>query len=224
MRTFPHAGDEDPYLGGRLLFAGELNDAARPLAIAGNVAGAATLIATADAAAQRGALRDGVVDFLVTSLDETLRILKNEIRKGQTVAVCVQTSAEAVSAEMAARGVLPDLLGPGVSGDAFGPHPRRVDVRDEVFTGDALLRWVVESDAAVWMPKLDALAESALAPAERAACRWLRLAPRYCGRSTRGVRVLRCNKESADAFAVLVADAQHEGVLADSIRLEVLAN
>ena len=56
---------------------------------AANIAGAASLSATADVATQKQAIRDGVVDFLVTSLDEAARILKNEIRKRQPVAVCV---------------------------------------------------------------------------------------------------------------------------------------
>ena len=61
----------------------------RALVVAANIAGAATLAATADRAAQKQALRDGVADFLVTSLDEALRILKNQLRKRETVAVCV---------------------------------------------------------------------------------------------------------------------------------------
>ena len=52
-------------------------------------AGAATLTASASAEAGKQAMREGVVDFLVTTLDEALRILKNEVRKHETVAVCV---------------------------------------------------------------------------------------------------------------------------------------
>ena len=86
--------------------------------IAGNVAGCATLAATAEPAAQKQAIRDGVVDFLVTSLDEALRILKNEIRKRATVAVCVGAPST-VEREMIERGVLPDLVFAGV-----GAHRR----------------------------------------------------------------------------------------------------
>ena len=75
--------------------------------VAGNIAGAASLAATADPVAQKQAIREGVVNFLVTSLDEALRILKNEIRKRETVAVCVAASPQAVAAEMLERGVLP---------------------------------------------------------------------------------------------------------------------
>ena len=61
----------------------------RALLLAGNIAGAASLAVTADAAAQKQSIRDGVADFLVNSLDEALRILKNEVRKREPVAVCV---------------------------------------------------------------------------------------------------------------------------------------
>ena len=80
------------------------------MVVAANIAGAATLVATADRAAQRQAIRDGVADFLVNSLDEALRILKNQLRKRETVAVCVGLAPEAVEREMKERGVAPDLL------------------------------------------------------------------------------------------------------------------
>ena len=109
------AGSELPIresgLGGSLLYAGEIDDAGRALVVAANIAGAATLVATADRAAQKQAIRDGVVDFLVTSLDEALRILKNQLRKRETVSVCVAHGRQpAMESEMNERGVEPDLL------------------------------------------------------------------------------------------------------------------
>ena len=104
------AAPRDESLGGKLLFAGELNRQGRALLVAGNIAGAASLAATADASAQKQAIRDGAADFLVTNLDEALRILKNEIRKRQPVSVAVSIAPEAIVREMLDRGVLPDLL------------------------------------------------------------------------------------------------------------------
>ena len=54
----------------------------------------------------------GVIDFLVNSLDEALRILKNEIRKREPVSVAVSIAPQAIAQEMLDRGVLPDLLPP----------------------------------------------------------------------------------------------------------------
>ena len=95
----------EPGLGGRLLWAGELDGSGRAIVVAGNISGVATLAATADSNAQKQAIRDGIVDFLVTSLDEALRILKNEIRKRQTVAVCVGSAPDLIQREMLERGV-----------------------------------------------------------------------------------------------------------------------
>ena len=102
--------DRETGLGGKLFYAGELDGEGRALVVAANIAGAASLVATADRAAQKQAIRDGVADFLVNSLDEALRILKNQLRKRETVAVCLGLAPEAVEREMQERGVLPDLL------------------------------------------------------------------------------------------------------------------
>ena len=188
-------------LGGLLLYAGELKDSTRALVAAANVAGAATLCATGDAAVQRMANREGIVDFVVTSLDEALRILKNEIRKRETAAVCVGVAPNVLEAEMGERGVQPDL----VSADLLwsDAHARRVEPVDA--GGDeALLLWQVADTPARWMPRLDALAMETLGPDDESARRWLRLHSRYCGRIARGIHLLRCSTEAARKFVARV--------------------
>ncbi|MGP8226349.1 MAG: hypothetical protein ACLQGT_09370, partial [Terracidiphilus sp.] len=133
-------GDTEPSLGGKLLYAGELDEEARALLVAANIAGAASLSASSDAAARKQFMRDGVVDFLVTSLDEALRILKNEIRKHEPVSVCVALEPETVEKEMLERGVAPDLVRP--------------DAADSL-EGQTLLCWRVASSPSIWLPKLD---------------------------------------------------------------------
>src|SRR5579864_9118351 len=109
-RLTPAEGSDEPDLGGRLLYAGELDEDGRALIVAANIAGAASLCATANEHQQKQAVRDGIVDFLVTSLDEALRILKNEIRKHAPVAVCIAAAPAEIEGLMAERGVQPDLL------------------------------------------------------------------------------------------------------------------
>ena len=109
-RSSPRTLDPETGLGGKLFYAGELDEEGRALVVAANIAGAATLAATADRAAQKQALRDGVADFVVNNLDEALRILKNQLRKRETVAVCVALPPSNVESEMNERGVSPDLL------------------------------------------------------------------------------------------------------------------
>jgi len=80
--------DQEVGLGGMLLFGGDIGTAesqghGRDLLFAANIAGVASLAASDDPATQRQAIREGVVDFCVNSLEEALRILKNEVRKRQ---------------------------------------------------------------------------------------------------------------------------------------------
>jgi hypothetical protein len=180
--------DGEAGLGGKLLYAGELGGEGRKLLYAANVAGAASLAASADQAVQRQAIRDGVVDFLVTSLEEALRILKNEIRKRQTVSVGVGIAPQALVEQMLDRGVLPNLLLSGVGTDAKREEFVRqgtlplVPGEGEKTGPDAYVRWSVDRDFARWLPRLDAVVEESLPSDDWVRQRWLRLAPRYLGR------------------------------------------
>jgi urocanate hydratase len=229
MRTAEPGADLEPSLGGKLLYAGELDGNARALLVAGNIAGAASLAATADSAVQKQAIRDSVADFAVNSLDETLRILKNEIRKREPVAVCIVASPLDVERGMIERGVLPDLL-PTITlsraqdFDASWDDvaqigiPRKQDER-------TLITWRVGSAPAQWLPKLEAIAMDLLQDAEEqdaaAARRWLRLAPRYLGRLSQGVRVLRCYRGTAMKFVSRVQSAVDRGEIGVPVEIRV---
>lgn len=191
-------------LDGRLFYAGELTPASSRMVRAANVAGTASLCATADTAMQRAAIREGIADFLVTSLDEALRILKNEIRKKQTVAVCVGAEPDAVVAEMKERGVLPDLLPPLLESAA--------NVQLAQFA--AFLAQGAKSIEAAALPEdqvfvaieqppadFEAQALELIPESELAARRWLRLSPRYLGPRARRVRSLACEKRIAAKLA-----------------------
>ncbi len=207
----------DPGLGGSLLYAGTLDAEGRALAAGANIAGAASLAVIPGAAAQKRAVREGVVDFLVTGLDEALRILKNQLRKREPVAVCVAASPEAVEDEMFARGVVPDLLGPGVSDAAASRWPASRVAPAALQEGQVLVAWSVAAAPAVWLPRMDALAAECL-PADAAATRrWLRMAPRYTGRLAQGVRLLRCSEAAAQALL----DRASTGGLRSSVELEI---
>jgi urocanate hydratase len=197
--SFDIPGSE-PNLGGNLLYAGELDSQGSAMVVAGNVAGCATLAATADLAAQRQSIRDGAVDFVVTSLDEALRILKNEIRKKAAVAVCVGLAPSEVEREMLERGVLPDLVFAGLPDKhrnapqfGFDSHEIQLTRPDR---SRAYLEWRVAGPSVRWMAKLDAIALEYLRY-DAWAHRWIRLSPRYFGRNTQGQRGLYCDPESA---------------------------
>jgi len=191
-------------LGGILLYTGEFPEPGRALAVAANIAGAATLTASADPAALRQAMRQGVIDFLVTSLDEALRILKNEIRKREPVAVAVSIAPQSIVQEMLDRGVLPDLLPPhppsapndSVLATFIHQGARRIGAPPPQ-PASRLLIWPIPPEYAQRPAAFDALLMEHLPPSGSADRRWLRLSPRYLGPEARRLRSLRCNEETA---------------------------
>ena len=188
---------EQEHLGGTLLYAGELNADGSALCMAGNIAGAATLAATADGAAGRQAMREGTVDFVVTTLDEALRILKNQVRKREPVSVCVGAAPEDVVREMLERGVLPDLLPAGdysaasLFADFVALGARPIEVRPLV---DGQTIFTVETPVGLTREtaRIEEMLAAAVAEGDFVNRRWLRLSPRYLGPKLRRVRSVVC--------------------------------
>lgn len=187
-------------LGGRLLYAGEMAESTALLRAA-NIAGAASLAASADADRQRQAMREGVVDFVVTSLEEALRILKNEIRQRQTVSVGVSITPAAITAQMLERGVLPDLIGAHDLdvGREFQQLGATLLFENQP-SSDPYLQWSVDRDFSRWMPLLDACARQVLPAEDPLRQRWLRLAPRYLGRQAQRIHGVAMEREEPARF------------------------
>lgn len=196
--------DPERGLGGQLLYAGLLDPAACNLLRAANIAGAASLAASDSPEALRQALRDGVIDFLVTSLDEALRILKNEIRKRQPVAVGISAPSAQIGEEMMLRGVQPDLLPldpaaiePPCARESFlarGARPiEPLPLPDEI----RFRIWQVPVPWAQRISQLDARLLAQLPADAHSSRRWLGLAPRYLSAKARRLRSLACNETTA---------------------------
>jgi urocanate hydratase len=109
LRLYGELVCRSPALGGKLVFACGEGTASTGLAAAASIAGAASLLVDPDPAAVKAVLRQGGVDFVVNTLDEALRILKNEVRKHSPVSVALPANPAAVLAEILERGVLPDF-------------------------------------------------------------------------------------------------------------------
>lgn len=217
--------DAEPNVGGRLLYVGELDGRSRAMVIAGNVAGCATLAVAEDSLVQKQAMRDGVVDFVVTSLDEALRIFKNEIRKRNAVAVSVTAEPDAVEREMLARGVLPDLLFAGLRGETrrvfhFGPGEREIRP-DKPDASSAWITWQVEVAPAQTMQRLDAIAIECLGE-DRQAARWIRVGPRYFGRGAQAQRALYCDVLPANEIVRRFGDAVGSGAIGTKVSMSLL--
>jgi hypothetical protein len=197
-------------LAGRLLLRCGFDASGVAVAIAASIAGAATLCVDGDAEALRQGLRAGLCDFVVANLDEALRILKNEVRRGLPICVCLTAEPGACVQEMAERGVQPDLLSLDSQEMRSGTQPMLergailLPGNDMPEAGTTLLTWSVTGDAARAMPRMATMAAESLddtradTPARR---RWLELSPRYLGRSFGGRQCLRMTPAEASTFA-----------------------
>lgn|SRR5512146_1693057 len=195
------SGPEEQQPAGKLLYVNGLYEEQRTFAVAANIAGAATLAASDRAAALREAQREGAIDFLVNSLDEALRILKNEIRRHKPVAVAVSLAPAVVENEMLERGVLPDLLPEQQSHSreisAFLSQGAQRVQPAALQPAWRFLIWSAPEKFAQNMAGFDTLLNEHLAPADHLNHRWLRLSPRYLTPAARRLRSLACAEATA---------------------------
>ncbi len=186
------AMDPESGLGGKLLYAGELDSSPCRLLRAANIAGAASLAASADAPALHQAMRAGAVDFVVTNLSEALRILKNEIRKKQPVAVGVSLAVQTIERELLDRGVQPDLLALALPSSpelaAFAAHGARRVQPQPLPPGCNFHILPIPPDWSRPVAAFDELLLGCLEPTDHLNRRWVRLAPRYLAREARRLR------------------------------------
>jgi hypothetical protein len=215
----------DRGLGGQLFWAGELDPTGCALVVGGNIAGAATLAATSDRDAGRRAVREGVADFLVTSLDEAVRVLKNEVRKRTTVAVCVGAPPAAVEREMVERGLRPDCFRAGVlrrAATVLTPSKGAADRDADPMGESALVAWKVDSAPARWMPRLDTIALDCLEPHDMVARRWVFRLGRYLGRLGQGVHLVWSTRRFGSRLIEQVRDQANLGTLNVRGQIEVI--
>ena len=196
-------------LGGWLVLYSGLERGGIAVAMASNVAGAASLGIEPDASRAKQALRAGVCDFLVNNLDEAVRILKNEIRKHGAVSVVLNGEADAAVGEIVARGVQPEVLTFPVR--ELMERGARV-LSTSVENALTPVTWSVASEPLRWLPVMDALASASLAVTD-ARVRWLEASPRYLGRVFAGQRFLRMTEAEADVFVAAVRAKVQAGAI-----------
>ncbi len=195
-------------LGGSLLLYTGFDSNGIAIATASNVAGAASLGIEADAMRAKAALCAGVCDFVVNTLDEALRILKNEVRKHRAVSVAVLGQAQAVVADMIERGVQPDVLAFPVK--ELIERGARLLPESNAEDGLVAVTWKVASEPVRWLPVLDALAAGSLEN-KGARMRWVEAAPRYLGKAFAGQRYLRMTEVEIAAFLKAIGMARSTG-------------
>ncbi len=198
-------------LSGKYVLLSSSGAYAQARAAAARIAGAATLLLLEDERDAKETVREGACDFLVTSLDEALRILKNEVRRGAPVAVCLRTRPDAVVSEMVERGVQPDLL----------------DRSQEALVGASVVAWEValspgefavewSADSVRELEALDELAGASLDRDDPERRRWLRQAPPVLGRALARRRCLPMRMGECSPFVERISQSHH----ADNVNVE----
>src|ERR1700684_898961 len=112
FETFSAAGEKHfgGDLAGKLIGSGGMGGMGGAQPLAATMTGAAFLGIDVDPERIKKRLKTGYCDFMVTMLDEALRILKNAIRKKENVSVGLVGNCADILPEMAERGVVPDIL------------------------------------------------------------------------------------------------------------------
>src|SRR5213082_2632858 len=112
FETFAAAGEKHfgGDLAGKLIVSGGMGGMGGAQPLAATMTGACFLGIDVNPERIKKRLKTGYCDFMVNSLDEALRILKNAVRKKENVSVGLVGNCADVIPELAARGVKPDLL------------------------------------------------------------------------------------------------------------------
>jgi urocanate hydratase len=112
FETFYAAGEKHfgGDLEGKLIVSGGMGGMGGAQPLAATMTGAAFLGIDVDPERIKKRLKTGYCDFMVNSLDEALRILKNAVRKKENISVGLVGNCAEIIPELAERGVVPDIL------------------------------------------------------------------------------------------------------------------
>lgn len=189
-------------LAGRLVLSIGFRVAGAELALATMIAQGCFLGLEPDAASLKQAVRSGACDFMVNTLDEALRVLKNEIRKKMPLSVGLLGEPPAILKEMVERGVQPDWIGGPAQDPAIAPliargAARLTDAPISAPPGDSLVRLHTVSPAD--MRRLEMLAAALVAddPVRRD---WMQHAPAYFSRQLPPSRVVELSQQQIAAL------------------------
>jgi hypothetical protein len=230
-------------LAGRLLLIDGLADDGDALLIAASIAGAASLVLETGTEAVRHCVRNGIVDFAVTTLAEALRILKNEVRKRQPIAVLLERQPMSVLAEMVERGAQPDMLrwtapDPALKGyidtmrergarplptpSATPPNSPNTDPPSpDPASNDSRtdVCWRAGEGGTAVLRQLDLLAGQMLPADDLERQNWIARAPRYLSRALRLERCVAMTERERSAFFAEVEE-RAQGTLAARVEID----
>jgi len=174
----------------------------------------------------KAAVRNGSCDFMVNTLDESLRVLKNELRKKKALSVGLLGEAAGTLAAMIERGVQPDLVADtGVPDIQTAASHYRPALLTFVERGAVLVDAQASNVAppsgffeVVWtaaslgdLRRMDELAKQQLPAEDAIRRRWLQHAPGYFHRQRPLQRVLGMHSEEVTRLAEAFKNAISAG-------------
>ncbi|MFL6428367.1 MAG: hypothetical protein ACJ71S_09015 [Acidobacteriaceae bacterium] len=216
-------------MAGHLLLIDGLAAEGDALLIAASIAGAASLVLEMRTEAIRYCVRNGIVDFAVTTLSEALRILKNEVRKRQPIAVLLERQAAGVLAEMVERGVQPEMLRWAEPEPAVRTYvetlmnrgARPLPSSPEAAPDRAHdVCWRAGDGGSSVLRQVDSIAGQILPQDDPERQNWVARAPRYLPRALRLERCVAMSDEERAAFIAAVEERAQEGTLAAKVQIE----
>lgn len=110
LRNYTTLHQLRPTWGGALILSLGLNSEGAALSIAANIAGAVSLAIDNNPTHLREIVRAGACDFVVNTLDEAIRAMKNEVRKRAPLSVALEADPFITLNEILDRGLLPQLF------------------------------------------------------------------------------------------------------------------
>lgn len=119
-------------LAGRLVVCEGFGRTGAELSLATTIAGGTFLGIEPDSKRLKAAIRDASCDFMVNTLDEALRTLKNEVRKGRPLSVGLLSEIPVTFRVMAERGIQPDLIADTLAFESAETSRRSPDSHQDV--------------------------------------------------------------------------------------------
>lgn len=208
MRIYKTLVDERTDWGGKLVLCCGPECAQSGIPTAVSIAGGTTLAIDSHAAAMKSAMRAGYLDFIVNTLDEALRTLKNEIRQKRPLSVGLIADVDHTLTEMVERGLQPDLqFVPANSPDLMysqlgtlrerGMSSRSI-ATDEDEQNDECLFAAPDASA---LREIDATLLAALPADDIVRRRWLDRVPKYLREARSGGRWIWLRDDELESLA-----------------------
>jgi len=212
-------------LAGRLLTCVGFGVEGAELALATTIAGGTFLGIDPSIENLKTAVRNGACDFMVNTLDESLRVLKNELRKKKALSVGLFGEAKTILPAMIERGVQPDLVADSSASNREAAPPYQASFQEFIERGAIEMKppaannshahgfldltWTASSLAD--LRRMDELALQQIPADDFIRRRWLQHAPAYFHRQRPLRRVLGMRAEEITRLAEELKNAISAG-------------